>query len=253
MPSLSPGPGRARVLAGVRYTPELGREICARVAAGESQHALAREPGMPSRRTFRDWALREPEFGAAFEAAKQEGRRRQIAADREADLAPGSGKLWRRMMAQASPTRRRGGSVSILTPELAEEICLRIAGGESVLALSADPDMPCAGSIYGWARREDWFREMYVRAKEIAADVHFDLAYEVAMEATEDSVRGYRLRVQVLRWRVALIEPKKYGVRRMLGPAAEGERDGESGPQPFGIELVNFVQEPGGGWREAGS
>lgn len=250
MPSLSPGPGRARVRASVRFTPELGREICARVAAGESQHALAREPGMPSRRTFRDWALREPEFGAAFEAAKLEGRRRQIAADREADLRPGSGKLWRRMMAQASPTRRRGGSVSILTPELAEEICLRIAGGESVLALSADPDMPCAGSIYGWARRDDWFREMYVRAKEIAADLHFDLAYEVALEATEDTVRSDRLRVQVLRWRVALIEPKKYGLRRMLGPAAEGERDGESGPQPFGIELVNFVPGPGGGWRE---
>lgn len=250
MPSLSPGPGRAGVRASVRFTPELGREICARVAAGESQHALAREPGMPSRRTFRDWALREPEFGAAFEAAKLEGRRRQIAADRAADLRPGSGKLWRRMMAQASPVRRRGGSVSILTPELAEEICLRIAGGESVLALSADPDMPCAGSIFGWARREDWFREMYLRAKEIAADLHFDLAYEVAMEATEDSVRGDRLRVQVLRWRVALIEPKKYGLRRMLGPA-EGEE--AEGPQPFGIELVNFVQEPGGGWREAGS
>ena len=64
-----PARGAGGKAACVRYTPELGREICARVAAGESQHALAREPGMPSRRTFRDWALREPEFGAAFEAA----------------------------------------------------------------------------------------------------------------------------------------------------------------------------------------
>jgi hypothetical protein len=249
---VEPARGAGGKAACVRYTPELGREICARVAAGESQHALAREPGMPSRRTFRDWALREPEFGAAFEAAKLEGRRRQIAADRAADLRPGSGKLWRRMMAQASPTRRRGGSVSILTPELAEAICLRIAGGESVLALSADPHMPCAGSIFGWARREDWFREMYLRAKEIAADLHFDLAYEVAMEATEDSVRGDRLRVQVLRWRVALIEPKKYGLRRMLGPAGEGEPGEAEGPQPFGIEVVNFVDGPDG-WRALGS
>ncbi|MBA4010223.1 MAG: hypothetical protein C0481_00015 [Phenylobacterium sp.] len=71
------------------------------------------------------------------------------------------------------------------------------------------------------------------------------------MEATEDSVRGDRLRVQVLRWRVALIEPKKYGLRRMLGPAGEaGEAEGR---QPFGIELVNFVSDPDGGWREAGS
>jgi hypothetical protein len=252
MPSSLPGPERAGVRASVRYSPELGREICARVAAGESQHALAREPGMPSRRTFRDWALREPEFGAAFEAAKLEGRARQIAADREADLRPGSGKIWRRMLAQASPRRRRGGSVSILTPELAEEICLRIAGGETVLALSADPDMPCAGSIYGWARRDDEFREMYLRAKELASDLFFDLAHEVAMEATEDSVRGDRLRVQVLRWRLAAMEPKKYGTRRLLGPAVREDLDESGAPRPFAIEVVNFVERDGG-WRESGS
>ncbi len=67
---VEPARGAGGKAASVRYSAELGREICARVAAGESQHALAREPGMPSRRTFRDWALREPEFGAAFEAAK---------------------------------------------------------------------------------------------------------------------------------------------------------------------------------------
>lgn len=252
MPSSLPGPGRAGVRAPVRYTAELGREICARLAAGESQHALARGPGMPSRRTFRDWALRDPEFAAAFEAAKLAGRRRRIAADRAADLLPGSGRMWRKMMAQASPRRRRGGSVSILTPELAEEICLRIAGGETVLALSADPDMPCAGSIYGWARRDDDFREMYLRAKEIAADLFFDLAHEVAMEATEDTVRGDRLRVQVLRWRLAAMEPKKYGTRRLLGPASDADLDENGEPRPFGIEVVNFVQGPGGGWRELG-
>lgn len=75
---------------------------------------------MPSRRTFRDWALREPEFGAAYEAAKDQALARQVALDRKAD----AGRIWRRMLSRAG---RRGGSVSIYTPELGEAICARIA------------------------------------------------------------------------------------------------------------------------------
>ncbi len=231
--SSSPG-SRAGVRAPVHYSPELGAEICARLARGESQHALAREPGMPSRRTFRDWALRDPEFGAAVEAAKARGRARQIRADREADRE----RIWRRMLTRAGA---RGGSVSMLTPELAERICERIAAGETVLAIGADPDMPCAGSIYGWARRDDGFREMYLRAKEAAADLYFDLAHEIAMETSDETVRGDRLRLQHLRWRLALMEPRKYGARRALGPPHD-----EVGPEPFSIIIRRFEKPDDG-------
>ncbi len=79
-------PARAGARAPVRYSEALGREICARIAAGASQHQLAREPGMPSRRTFRDWALREPGFARGLALAKAERPRLMLAQD-EARIA----------------------------------------------------------------------------------------------------------------------------------------------------------------------
>ena len=218
----SPPPARAGVRAAVRYSPELGREICRRLAAGESQHALAREP----------------DFGAAYEAAKLAGRMRQLALDRRADQP----RMWRKMLTRKG---RRGGSVSPYTPELGEAICLRIAGGESVLAIGADPAMPCCVTIYNWARRNDDFREMYLRAKEMAADLLFDLSREIAMEATEASVRSDRLRIETLRWHTAMLAPKKYGTRRALGPEA-GEGAGVGERQPFTVLIQRFADADGG-------
>jgi len=246
MPSPSPPPGRAGARTPVRYSVELGRAICARIAAGESQHELARQPGMPSRRTFRDWALREPEFAVAYEAAKDEARARQVALDRQADLKPGGGRIWRRMLTRAG---RRGGSVSIYTPELGEAICARIAGGESVLAIGDDPAMPCTVSIYNWARRNDEFRRMYLAAKDIAADLMFDLAREIALEATEASVRSDALRIRTLRWQSAVLAPKKYGLRRGLGPPVAWDPDGEAAggdAAPWTL-VVQHYGDPGEG------
>lgn len=243
MPSPSSPPVRAGARAPVRYCPELGRAICARIAAGASQHELAREPGMPSRRTFRDWALREPEFAAAFEAAKDEARARQVAADRAADLAPHSGRLWRRMLSRAG---RRGGSVSPYTPELGEAICARIAAGESVLAIGGDPAMPCTVTIYNWARRNDGFRQMYLAAKEIAADMMFDLARDIALESTEATLRSDALRIRTLRWHVAQVAPKNYGLRRALGRSPD-EEDGEAGGRPvLNVTIQRFGKDDGG-------
>jgi len=241
MPSPSSPPARAGARAPVRYCPELGRAICARIAAGTSQHELAREPGMPSRRTFRDWALREPEFAAAYEAAKDEARARQVAADRAAD----AGRIWRRMLSRAG---RRGGSVSIYTPDLGEAICARIAAGESVLAIGDDPAMPCAVSIHNWARRNDEFRKMYLAAKDIAADLMFDLARDIALETTEATVRSDALRISTLRWHVAQVAPKKYGTRRALGPAAdEGDGAGGGGRPVLNVTIQRFSGKDDGG------
>ena len=235
----------------MRYTPALGREICARLAAGESQHALAREAGMPSRRTFRDWALRDPGFGAAFERAKLAGRLARIAATRAADRE----RVWRSDLyrqrrkavagGEAGARRGRGGSVSMLTPALAEEICARIAAGEPAVRICAEDRMPCVSTLYGWVRRNEAFREQYETARGLASDLYFDLCLDVALEATEDTVRADRLRITTFtRW-AAQVEPKKYGLRRMLGPGVEAAGREDFGPQPFAIEVVDFVGRGG--------
>ena len=204
MSLMPPPPGRPGARAPVRYSPELGEAICARIAAGESEAALARDPGMPSVRAIHVWRAREPAFGAAYEAARRTARRWRLAREKVAD----TGKRWRAALRARAD---RPGRVSILTPELTETICARIAAGESVLAIGADPAMPCAPSIYGWARRNQAFRAAYLRAKDIGTNILFDAAWEIALESTEATVRADRLRIDTLRWHVATLAPKKYG------------------------------------------
>ncbi|MDP3854078.1 hypothetical protein [Phenylobacterium sp.] len=241
MPFTSPPPARAGARAPVRYSAELGRAICARLAAGASEAALCREAGMPSVQAVRLWARREPEFGAAYEAAKDQARSQRLSAERRADIS----RRWRQALARAASGERRGGRSSAYRDELGEAICARIAGGESVLSIGADPDMPCAPTIYHWARGNMVFREAYLAAKDIAADLMFDLAMDIALEATAETVRADDLRIRTLRWRSALTAPKKYGLRRALGPAPD-DGDGEGGGTIMNVIIRNFGDpEPG--------
>jgi len=228
MSLMSPPPARAGVRASVRYSPELGAEICARIAAGESEAAVARRAGMPSVRSIHVWRAREPEFGAAYDVARRTARQWRLAGEQVAD----QGRRWRAALRPRDP---RGGSVSMLTPELSEVICARIAAGESVMAIGADPQMPCAPSIYGWARRNPAFREAYLAAKDIGTDILFDAAWEIALESTEATVRSDRLRVETLRWCVATRAPKKYG------PAASRAEEETAVQQPTLVVIQRFA------------
>ena len=229
------GPRKARP---VRWSPELGQVICERLASGTPEAALCRAPGMPSVQAVRKWARREPEFGAAYEAAKVAARAARLSKDRKIDLA----RRWRKALTLASGWTPAGGAVSPYCDELAQLICERIAGGESVLSIGADPAMPCAQTIYNWVRRRDDFREMYLTARDLAADLIFDLAFEVAVETSEETVRADRLRIQTFRWRAAALAPKKYGLRRALGPTPETEFEA----QPFVVEVVDFTRRSEG-------
>jgi hypothetical protein len=217
----------------VRYSPELGLTICARIAAGETQKGLADQAGMPSAWTMRDWARRIPEFAEAFEAARRASLTRQLAQERRVDEARG----WRRMLKGAG---RHGGSVSMRTPELDQAICARIEAGETVISIGADPAMPCAATICAWVRRDDDFRDMYGRAKAAASDLLFDLALEIALESSEETVRADRLRIETLRWHTAMLAPKKYGMRRALAPEAEEARE------PWTVIIQKFADPPPG-------
>jgi hypothetical protein len=59
--------GRARH---VHYSKRLGREICARVAGGESLRALSKLDGFPCYSTFLRWKARYPEFAEALARAE---------------------------------------------------------------------------------------------------------------------------------------------------------------------------------------
>ncbi len=214
--------------AGAAYSAELGERICARVATGTSLRALGAAPGMPHRTTVRNWARSRPEFGQALRKAMQGariGRRmreRAAAAERAAAPAP-----------------LKGGKASAFTPALGEAICARIANGESVVAIGRDPDMPAAGTIYGWVRRHPEFEDAYVHARQLQADFLFDEAREVAIGATPKSVWADRLRFDVIRWQAARLAPRKYCERLVVLGARE-----EAGEAVMNVYVQRFTDAP---------
>lgn len=218
MPSQSPPLGRPDRRPQVRYSPELGKLICDKIAGGQSEASLGREPGMPSVQAIYKWRAREPEFGAAYEAVRDQARRDRRARDRAVD----EDRRWRKALRPATPGRP--GRSPIYTEALGGLILRRIAGGETVLSIGADPDMPCAATIYHWVRADDGFHEAYLKAKGVAADIFADAMLEIALEATEATVRADALRIQTLRWTASMLAPKKYGARRPL-PADEEDPD----------------------------
>ena len=223
MSSKSPPFGRSDRRPQVRYSPALGKLICERIAAGQSEASLGREPGMPSVQAIYKWREREPGFGEAYEAARDRARRERQASDRAQDRAQDEDRRWR----QALRPRNRQGRVSTYSDELGGVILRRIAGGETVLSIGADADMPCASTIYHWIRADDGFHDAYLKAKAVAADIFADAMLEIALEATEATARGDALRIKTLRWTASMLAPKKYGTRRAL---AQDEPDPDKPP-----------------------
>lgn len=111
------------------------------------------------------------------------------------------------------------GRPSIYTEELADEICRRLANGESLRKICTGGEfdgIPGEATVYRWLNDNLRFREKYARAREIQADGEFEEAREIAMSATPENVQVARLQVDTIKWRAGKLAPKKYGDKLAL-------------------------------------
>lgn len=125
-----------------------------------------------------------------------------------------------------------GGRPSDFSPEIANEICERIARGASLRSITgADRDdfMPGQTTVYRWLEENEEFRKQYAHARERQAD-HYaeeivDIAdgrddwkptdAEMASAIVRDPQRD-RLRIDARKWVASKLAPKKYGDKTIL-------------------------------------
>lgn len=102
------------------------------------------------------------------------------------------------------------------TKKLAEEICVRLSGGESLRAICRDQAMPNKATVMRWLQADrPGFREMYELALEARAEGLADEIIDIADEADKDTAHAVKVRVDARKWVAARLLPKKYGdVRR---------------------------------------
>src|SRR5277367_587457 len=124
-----------------------------------------------------------------------------------------------------TPRNRPIGRPSLFTTELGDEICNRIADGESLRAICAEVEMPDKATVFRWLSAEGNkdFRNQYIRAREAQADSLVDDILLIADDARNDWMKrngenatGYQENGEVLRRSALRIDARNGSPARWL-------------------------------------
>ena len=124
------------------------------------------------------------------------------------------------------------GRPTLYTPEIAVEICERLATGESLRSVCRDDRYPHEATVRLWAMNDvDGFSTRYAIARDLGADAIADEIIEISDDGTNDwmdrqrpdgstervvdheHVNRSRLRVDSRKWLLSKLVPKRYGDR----------------------------------------
>lgn len=219
------------------YSPAMGELICARIEAGETIRQITACEGTPSYATVFRWL----QVNAGFARMYGELRDRMAAEALRHDADVRTAAAWRRQHEWKLGRRRHGkaGRGSSFTQEKADALCARIAAGESVLAVTADPAMPSAKVMYRWARRRPDFAAQLAEAR-AAREFALRLEIEaVVLSATPATLAACRRQAARLEGRIGRLKPRKFrpDPRLMdlacpIGPSEDLEADPPWGDDP---------------------
>lgn len=174
----------------MRYSHEIAQRICAGLAEGRKLQAICDDEGMPSHATVFRWLAAHADFRVCYDRARE----------------------------------GRGGTR--YSPQLAVAICEELVEGRSLRSICADEGMPSPSNVFLWLERHADFRDLYVRARHLQADLIFDEVLDIADDTSGDWVRrrkgsGWtvnaehirrsKLRIAVRKWVAAGLKPRKYG------------------------------------------
>jgi hypothetical protein len=97
------------------------------------------------------------------------------------------------------------------SPEIATEICERMAMGESLRSICRSEGMPAEVTVRSWAIEDrEGFSSQYARASQIRMDCLADEILEIADNESGDPARD-RLRLDIRKWLMSKIAPKRFG------------------------------------------
>lgn len=99
--------------------------------------------------------------------------------------------------------------------ELADEICERLARGESLNAICMDDHMPSETAVRKWAINDvNGFSSKYAQARESQADHYADAIVTIADTAEDANIA--RLQIDARKWFASKVAPKRYGDKQEI-------------------------------------
>lgn len=147
--------------------------------------------------------------------------------------------------------KKKRGRPTDYTKELGEKICGLMCDGKSVRAIGKMKGMPDAATIFRWAITNEEFYEQYAKAREVQAEKMFEEIIDISDEthgiiksgAEKKSgayANGQRLRVDVRKWYLSKVLPKKFGDRQSV---VTEDKDGNV--LPISGNAITFVNSDG--------
>jgi hypothetical protein len=136
-------------------------------------------------------------------------------------------------MARKAKEPKKPGRPSKFTPEIAAEICSRMANGETLRDICLDEHMPHRTTVSDWVLADEEFSRQYARARELQADFWGDECMEIADDGTNDwmqkksgdttvtvvnheHIQRSKVRIEQRQWMMERLNAKIYGRKQEL-------------------------------------
>lgn len=103
---------------------------------------------------------------------------------------------------------KKKGRPTTFTQQLADQICERIANGETLRAVCRDIQL-APSTVIEWTMNNKAFSEQYAQARQKQADSYADMILDEAFNSHDAQIG--RLRVDALKWVASKLAPKRYG------------------------------------------
>jgi hypothetical protein len=109
---------------------------------------------------------------------------------------------------------------------IADEICERLIGGESLRSICEDEHMPGKSTVLRWAHDDTGgFRDQYAHARELSSESDADDVGHISRMAAAGKIdpRAATAAIMGLKWTAGQRNAKKYGPRAYMVPP-EGDQ-----------------------------
>ena len=106
------------------------------------------------------------------------------------------------------------GRPSSYTQEIADDICERIADGESLRSICSGEDMPNKATVCRWLAKHSSFSDQYAHARESQGDALFDDCLALADGKSTDELKAAadiqerKLQIETRKWMAGKLKGK---------------------------------------------
>lgn len=132
--------------------------------------------------------------------------------------------------------KRPAGRPTTYTEAVKDEICTRLAGGESLRSICRDEHIPVISTVLLWVvNNREGFSEHYHAAREAAGYAHADEALELRHMLYDGAIdhQSAKVILDSLKWGAERMAPKRHSQRQEIDHTTNGEP-----MQPTRVELV---------------